>query len=106
MTRGFKIDLQLRAPLRQGLLLNLVLLCLVLGTALLLVRWQYSSRSLHAALEKSEGQAKQLASENASRQAQKRQLIAPAQVERLAVQQLGMQTSDPSTTVYLSKAAP
>jgi cell division protein FtsL len=97
------INLKLSAPLRYGLLINLWLLLMVLGTALLLVRWQYTSRSLFIALEKSENTGKQLAINNASALAEKRQLASPTRVERTASQNLGMKTVDPSVTVYLSK---
>jgi cell division protein FtsL len=97
------INLKLSAPLRYGLLINLWLLLMVLGTALLLVRWQYTSRSLFIALEKSENTGKQLAINNASALAEKRQLASPTRVERMASQNLGMKTVDPSVTVYLSK---
>ena len=97
------INLKLSAPLRYGLLINLWLIVMVLGTALLLVRWQYSSRSLFIALEKSENTGKQLAINNASALAEKRQLASPTRVERMASQNLGMKTVDPSVTVYLTK---
>jgi len=97
------MNLKLSAPLRYGLLINLWLVVMVLGTALLLVRWQYSSRSLFIALEKSENTGKQLASNNASSMAERRQLASPARVEQIASQNLGMKTVDPSVTVYLTK---
>ena len=97
------MNLKLSAPLRYGLLINLWLLVMVLGTALLLVRWQYTSRSLFVALEKSENIGKQLISNNASALAERRQLASPARVERIAAQSLGMKTVDPSVTVYLTK---
>lgn len=97
------INIKLSAPLRYGLLINLWLIVMVLGTALLLVRWQYTSRSLFIALEKSENAGKQLASNNSSSMAERRQLASPARVERIASQNLGMKTVDPSVTVYLTK---
>ncbi len=97
------MNLKLSAPLRYGLLINLWLIVMVLGTALILVRWQYTSRSLFVALEKSENTGKQLISNNASALAEKRQLASPARVERMAAQNLGMKTVDPSVTVYLTK---
>ena len=100
---NMNLNLKLSTPLRYGLLINLWLIVMVLGTALLLVRWQYTSRSLFIALEKSENAGKQLASNNASALAEKRQLASPARVERMAAQNLGMKTVDPSVTVYLTK---
>ena len=100
---NMNLNFKLSTPLRYGLLINLWLIVMVLGTALLLVRWQYTSRSLFVALEKSENIGKQLVSNNASALAEKRQLASPARVERMATQNLGMKTVDPSVTVYLTK---
>ncbi len=98
-----KAHLKPSGAFKFGLLLNLWLILMVLGTALLLVRWQYTSRSLFVALEKSENTGKQLAINNASAMAEKRQLASPTRIERIASQNLGMKTVDPSVTVYLSK---
>jgi cell division protein FtsL len=98
-----KTHLKLSGAFKFGLLLNLWLIFMVLGTALLLVRWQYTSRSLFIQLEKSENTGKQLASNNASAMAERRQLASPARVERAASQNLGMKTVDPSVTMYLTK---
>ncbi|MEN9587317.1 MAG: hypothetical protein RIT15_892 [Pseudomonadota bacterium] len=103
MSMNFNVNLKLSTPLRYGLLINLWLVVMVLGTALLLVRWQYTSRSLFIAVEKSENTGKQLASNNASAMAEKRQLASPIRVERMAAQNLGMKTVDPSVTMYLTK---
>ncbi|MFM2084280.1 MAG: hypothetical protein RLY95_1098 [Pseudomonadota bacterium] len=103
MSMNLNVHLKLSTPLRYGLLINLWLLVMVLGTALLLVRWQYTSRSLFIAVEKSENTGKQLASDNASKVAEKRQLASPSRVERMAAQNLGMKTVDPSVTMYLTK---
>ncbi len=97
------MNLKLSTPLRYGLLINLWLIVMVLGTALLLVRWQYTSRSLFVALEKSGNMGKQLASNNASALAERRTLASPERVERMASQNLSMKTVDPSVTVYLTK---
>ena len=103
MSMNLNVNLKLSTPLRYGLFINLWLLVMVLGTALLLVRWQYTSRSLFIAVEKSENTGKQLASDNASKVAEKRQLASPSRVERIAAQNLGMKTVDPSVTMYLTK---
>ena len=96
------MNLRLKESFRYGLLINLWLVAMVLGTALLLVRWQYTSRNLFIALEKAEGTGKQLASIHASSLAEKRLLSAPSRVERLATQNLNMKTADPAVTVYLT----
>jgi cell division protein FtsL len=95
------MNLKLKESLRYGLIINIWLVLMILGTALLLVRWQYTSRNLFVSLEKSEDLGKQLASVHASSLAEKRQLSAPARVERLASENLSMKTADPTVTVYL-----
>ena len=92
---------QIKGSFRYGLLINLWLLVMVIGTALLLVRWQYTSRHLFIALEKSENTGKQLAANRASNLAEKRQLSAPTRVERIAAQNLDMKAANPAVTVYL-----
>jgi cell division protein FtsL len=98
-----KAHLKPSGSFKFGLLLNLWLILMVLGTALLLVRWQYTSRSLFVQIEKSENVGKQLASNNASAMAERRSLASPARVESLATRNLGMKTADPSVTMYLAK---
>jgi cell division protein FtsL len=94
--------MKLSRSFRLSLLLNVWLLCMVLGTALLLVRWQYQSRHLYVTLEKAEQIGKQLANDNASALAEKRQLAAPARIERVAAQSLGMRGADAAITIYVS----
>ena len=98
-----KAQLKPSGAFKFGLFINLWLILMVLGTALLLVRWQYTSRSLFVQLEKSENTGKQLASNNESSLAERRALASPTRVERMASQNLGMKTADPSVTVYLTK---
>lgn len=95
------MNLKLKESFRFGLIINIWLILMILGTALVLVRWQYTSRSLYVTLEKAEGSGKQLASVHASSLAEKRQLSSPARVERLATQSLEMRPSNPAVTVYL-----
>lgn len=91
--------------LRLGLAINIWLLLMVVGTALLLVRWQYESRRLYVQLDKSDHAHKQLSSDNARLVAEKRQLSAPARTERVAAQSLGMRPADASVTVYSSQSS-
>jgi cell division protein FtsL len=95
------MKLRLSDSFRYGLLINLGLVVVVLVSALLLVRWQYTSRNLFVALAKAESTGKQLATIHASTLAEKRQLSSPARVDRLASQNLSMKTADPAVTVYL-----
>jgi cell division protein FtsL len=78
------MNLRLKESFRFGFILNIWLLLMVIGTALLLVRWQYNSRNLFVTLEKAESTSKQLAANHASILAEKRQLSSPARVERVA----------------------
>jgi cell division protein FtsL len=94
--------MKLSRSARLSVLLNVWLLCMVLGTALMLVRWQYQSRHLYVTLEKAEHLGKQLANDNASALADKRQLAAPARIERAAAQSLGMRGADAAITIYVS----
>jgi cell division protein FtsL len=93
--------MKLKGAFRYGFFINLGLVAVILASALLLVRWQYTSRNLFVALEKTENTGKQLTSVHASRLAEKRQLSSAARVERLASQNLSMTTADPAVTVYL-----
>lgn len=97
--------MKLAGAFKFGLWLNAWLLVMVLGTALLLVRWQYESRRLYVQLEKSEALGQQLTSENARALADKRALAAPARIERVATQILGMKPADASVTFYLNAAS-
>jgi cell division protein FtsL len=92
---------RLSIPSRFGTFINTGLLLLVIGTALLLVRWQYESRRLYVLLEKSDHIGRQLASDAASASADKRELSSPARAERIATQQLNMKPADASVTLYL-----
>jgi cell division protein FtsL len=92
---------RLSLPSRFGTFINAGLLLLVIGTALMLVRWQYESRRLYVLLEKSDHIGRQLASDAASASADKRALSSPARAERIAGQQLNMKPADASVTLYL-----
>lgn len=93
--------MKLSHSIRVGLYVNVWLLIMVVGTALLLVRWQYESRRLYVNLEKAVGTGKLLASDHARVLADKRQLATPARIERVAGQALGMKAADAPVTVYL-----
>jgi cell division protein FtsL len=93
--------MKLSPSVRFGLIVNLWLLVMVVGTALLLVRWQYESRRLYVSLEKAENTGKQLTSDNARALADKRLLATPARIERVAAQTLGMKAADAPITIYL-----
>lgn len=95
--------MKLTPSVRIGLFINLWLLIMVVGTALLLVRWQYESRRLYVSLEKAENAGKQLASDNARVIAEKRLLTTPARIERVATQTLGMKAADAPVTIYMGQ---
>lgn len=93
--------MKLSSQLRYGVFINAGLLLLLIGSALMLVRWQYESRRLYILLEKSENLGRQLTNDNASAMASKRELSSPARAERIAAQQLNMKPADASVTLYL-----
>ena len=93
--------MKLSSSVRLGLFINLWLLIMVVGTALLLVRWQYESRRLYVNVEKAEIAGKLLASDHAQALADKRLLATPARIERVAGQMLGMKAADAPVTIYL-----
>ena len=85
--------------------LNLVLLVAVLASALLLVRMQYESRRLYAAIDKAEGEARKHALELERLQVEKRAQATPLRVEKLAKDQLQMRTASPAITQYVKAPA-
>ena len=85
--------------------LNLALWAAVVASALYLVHVQYESRRLYVAMEKAQAQARQLAAEHEQLQVQKRAQAAPARVQQLAVNRLGMRAANPAITEYVNPPA-
>lgn len=81
--------------------LNLVLLVLLLGSALVLVRTSYEGRRLFAALDRAKNEQQQLDTDykrlDAERQAQATHL----RVEKVAREKLQMRTATPGVTQYV-----
>ena len=85
--------------------LNLVLLVAVIASALFLVRTQYQSRALYAALDKAESDARKLQVERERLEFEKRAQATPLRVEKLAKEQLQMRTATPAITQYVKAPA-
>ena len=85
--------------------LNLVLLLLVLGSALLVVRTHYESRLLYTELDRAIVEARRLELENERLQVEKRAQATSLRVETLAREQLKMRTATPAITQYVTESA-
>lgn len=86
--------------------LNLVLLLGVLASALYLVNVQYESRRLFAELDRASAEARKLETENTRKLVERRSQATPLRVEKLARSQLGMRTTTPAITQYVTERAP
>ena len=82
--------------------INVVLLLAVMASALYLVRTQYESRQLFVELEKANNEARRLEVEFERLQVEKRAQATPLRVEKMARQQLQMQSATPGITQYVS----
>lgn len=80
---------------------NLLLLLAVVFSALYLVRVQYESRRLTAALDRAEAQGRALAIEADRLEVDQRAQSTPARVERLARNELQMRVATPAITRYV-----
>lgn len=85
--------------------LNLLLLLVLVGSAMVLVRTSYEGRRLYAALDKAKNEQGQLEIEwkrlDAERQAQATHL----RVEKVAREKLQMRTATPAVTQYVTDGA-
>lgn len=82
---------------------NAVLVTAVLATAFTLINTQYQSRRLYNEVDQALSTARQLASDYESLRVQRRGEAAPARVQTIATQRLGMRAPDPSITQYVSQ---
>jgi cell division protein FtsL len=82
--------------------LNSVLLALLSVCALLLVYSQHQTRHLHTQYEQERTREKQLAVEYGQLELEQSTWAMHARVERIAVQQMGMQPTDPRSTRQVS----
>ena len=85
--------------------ISVVLCALLVGCALSLVNAQYQARHLFAALEKAQGQARQLDIEWAQLQLDQSTLGKHERIEAIAERDLGMAPLSAARTQYLTEAA-
>ena len=83
--------------------LNVLLLAMVLGSALLVVRTQYESRVLYTELDRSGVEARRLELEHERLQVEKRAQATSLRVETLAREKLRMRTATPAITQYVTE---
>ena len=83
--------------------LNVLLLAMVLGSALLVVRTQYESRVLYTELDRAGVEARRLELEHERLQVEKRAQATSLRVETLAREQLKMRTATPAITQYVTE---
>ena len=83
--------------------LNVLLLAMVLGSALLVVRTQYESRVLYTELDRAGVVARRLELEHERLQVEKRAQATSLRVETLAREQLKMRTATPAITQYVTE---
>ena len=84
--------------------LNVLLLVLVLGSALLVVHTQYESRLLYTQLDRAVVEARRLELEHERLQVEKRAQATSLRVETMAREQLKMRTATPAITQYVTEA--
>ena len=84
--------------------LNVLLLVIVLGSAMLVVRTQYESRVLYTELDRAVVEARRLELEHERLQVEKRAQATSLRVETLAREQLKMRTATPAITQYVTES--
>jgi cell division protein FtsL len=82
--------------------LSLLLLLATVGSALWLVHSHYESRRMFMALEAANKESKRLAVEQDRLELERRTQSSPLRVEKIARQQLKMQTASPAITQYVN----
>ena len=85
--------------------INLVLALALLGSALVLVRVAYESRSAFTELDRSRQAARALEAEFKRLDAERQAQATHARVERLARERLAMRAVTPAVTVYVDDVA-
>ncbi len=84
--------------------LNLVLLVALVVSSVYLVRVSYESRRLFAALDRAQGESRQLEIEHERLKAEKQAQATPLRVERVARDRLAMRNATPAVTQYVTYA--
>lgn len=85
--------------------LNLVLLVAVIASAMYLVHTQYESRRLFVEMERATAEARKIELDNERLEVQRRAQATPLRVEKLAKEKLGMRTTTPAITEYVTYKA-
>ena len=83
---------------------NLLLLALLLGSSIYLVRISYEARRLFAALDRAQAEERQFDTEHGRLQAERQAQATPLRVEKTARDKLGMRSTTPAITQYVSLA--
>ena len=81
--------------------LNIVLLVLLLGSALLLVRTAYESRRVYTELDRARQERAQLESEFKRLDVERQAQATHFRVEKVAREKLRMRTATPAVTAYV-----
>ena len=81
--------------------LNVLLMVLVMGSALLVVHTQYESRVLYTQLDRAVVEARRLEQEHERLQVEKHAQATSLRVETMAREQLKMRTATPAITQYV-----
>ena len=85
--------------------LNVLLLVMALGSALLVVRTHYQSRVLYTELDRAVVEVRRLELEHERLQVDKRAQATSLRVETLAREKLKMRTATPAITQYVTESA-
>jgi len=85
--------------------LNMVLLAALLASCLFLVKTSYESRRLFSALDRAQGEQRQLDAEFKRLDAEAQAQATHLRVERVARERLGMRTASPAVTEYVGDPA-
>ncbi len=85
--------------------INLLLLMALVISSVYLVKVSYESRRLFAALDKAQGESRQLDIEHERLKSEKQSQATPLRVERVARDRLAMRTATPAVTQYVTYAA-
>lgn len=81
--------------------LNLLLLAVLLGSAMVLIRSAYDTRRLFAAIHKVDVESQRLAGEQKRLEAERQAQATNLRVERTARERLAMRTTTPAVTMYV-----
>jgi cell division protein FtsL len=81
--------------------LNIALLAVLIGSALVLVKTSYEARRLFTAVERAQGEGRRLDAEYKRIDAERQAQATSMRVERVARDRLKMQTATPGVTHYV-----